>query len=117
MAKFLATCYQLASFIGLIFIVLGLIGGKYIVIEFISILQLTYIGLLMIDRYTPMYLAVNRLSIIAGLGLFINKNDRHHYEYSQLNTLKLGETFLSNCNVQLVLFIICLLGGVLTLIL
>lgn len=62
----LVVFFNIASVIGFGFVVVGFVGGKYIVIEVMSILQLTYIGLLMIEKYTPLYLAVNRLSIITG---------------------------------------------------
>lgn len=107
----LAVLYRGAAVIGLLFIVLGLVGGKYIVLEVVGMLQVTYMSLLQIDRYTPLYLAMNRLSWICGE---FSTDKRQHHQYSQLNTLKLSDSFVSNINVQLILFVfffIC--GGIL----
>jgi hypothetical protein len=99
----------MAAVCGMLFILVGFLGGKYIVLEVMAILQVTFLGMLQIEKYTPLYLAVNRLSIISG-GFFTTKSVGEKYQ--QLNTLGLADNFLSNVNIQMLIFVVVLVTGV-----
>jgi hypothetical protein len=93
--------YKIASFIVFGFLLLGYIGGKYIALQMLSILQIAFLGLLQLDKFTPFQLASNRLSEIAGNFVFEPSPVAH---LSQLNTLRLEGDFLGNLNIQIGLF-------------
>jgi hypothetical protein len=117
------TLTKLSEIIGFVcfgLILFGLfVGNMMIPLETASIVQLSYFSLLWIGELNPFYLALTGLKYASGFNIALKYSNpsQDPSNLKQFIGVGLYSSMLDNCNVSLVLVLLCLLvGGALKLI-